>query len=62
MKVPKDGFKDDPGTSEKPNNDDEDNLVDVDPGNHWMRLGNPYTMAVKHDKAAEDAKKKGLPI
>jgi hypothetical protein len=30
--------------------------------NHFMRMGNPYMMAVKHDKAAEDAKKKKLPV
>lgn len=57
LKVPKDGFKDDP---EK--NDDENNLVSVDPDNHFMRLGNPYMMAVKHDAAAQDAKKKGKPV
>jgi len=57
LKVPKDGFQDDP---EK--NDDENNLVSVDPDNHFMRLGNPYMIAVKHDAAAQDAKKRGKPV
>ena len=33
-----------------------------DEENQWTRLGNPYMIAVKHNEAAEEAKKKKLPV
>lgn len=38
------------------------NLPEREEENHFMRLGNPYMIAVKNAEAAEDAIKKKFPV
>jgi hypothetical protein len=41
---------------------DPEELEAQDPGNHFMRLGNPYMIAVKHYIAAQKAKENKQPV
>ncbi len=56
MKIPKNGFPDDPDEEESTE------LKDAGEDNLFMLMANPYMKAVKHDEAVREAKKNKKPI